>query len=365
MKLIHKLSVLALATGILACDHPDVHGEHEVVARDSINIAPGPSDTQFEFAPLPSAADSVPIDPALGYFVGNLGGGAYWVTDGLYSNMFLVSTQGVIVVDAPPTIGPKLLLAIGNTTRLPVTHLVYSHFHADHIGGASLFNASHPTIIAHAETLSSLATLSPLDPLRPLPSITFEGNYTLRVGNQTLELSFHGPNHTPDNIFIYAPAQRVAVLVDVIFPGWAPFSELGQSGFVAGWTDAQNVLLTLDFDVFVAGHFARLGTKEDVLQQIKYVQDLHDSCVSAIYGGFNVTAAIGPTVAANPGNVWAEFKAYLRGAAQTCADNTTSRWLGVLGAADVFGFENAYRMVAGLLEGQTEVPTGTTAILNL
>jgi hypothetical protein len=56
-------------------------------------------------------------------------------------------------------------------------------------------------------------------------------------------------------------------------------------------------------------------------------------------------AATGPTVAANPGNGWAEFKAYLRVAAQTCADNTTSRWLGVLGGVDVFAFENAYRMM--------------------
>lgn len=61
-----------------------------------------------------------------------------------------------------------------------------------------------------------------------------------------------------------------------------------------------------------------------------------------------MTAAIGPTVAANPGNAWAQFKAYFRVAAQTCADNTTSRWLGVLGAADVFAFENAYRMVNAL-----------------
>jgi hypothetical protein len=58
-----------------------------------------------------------------------------------------------------------------------------------------------------------------------------------------------------------------------------------------------------------------------------------------------VTAAIGPTVAANPGNLAAELKAYARVTAQTCADNTTSRWLGVLGGVDVFAFENAYRMM--------------------
>ncbi|KAJ7363000.1 beta-lactamase-like protein, partial [Mycena albidolilacea] len=304
------------------------------------------------FAPLPSAVDLVAIDPTLGYFVGNLAGGVHWVTDGSYNNMFLVSTHGVIVVDAPPTIGHKLLYAIGNTTCLlttclPVTHLVYSHLHADQIGGASLFNASHPTIIAHAETRNRLATLSPLDPLRPLPNVTFEGDYTVSVGNQTLELSYHGPNHTPGNLFMYAPAQHVAVLVDVIFPGWAPFTELGVADFVPGLIAAHDVLLTFDFDVLVAGHVAQLGTKHDVLQQKKYIEDLRDSCASTLNG--DMTDAIGPTAAANPGNVWATPKALFRVAAQICADNTTSRWLGVLGAVDVFAFENAYRMVNSLL----------------
>ncbi|KAJ7244584.1 hypothetical protein C8J57DRAFT_1476824 [Mycena rebaudengoi] len=107
----------------------------------------------------------------------------------------------------------------------------------------------------------------------------------------------------PGNLFMYAPAQRVVLLIDVVFPGWAPFSELAISGFIPGWTAAHDVLLTFDLD---------LGTKHDVLLQKKYIEDLHDSCASAINVGFGVTAAIGPTVAANPGNTWAKFKAYCR-----------------------------------------------------
>ncbi|KAJ7153904.1 beta-lactamase-like protein [Mycena crocata] len=350
MQFFRIFSVLSLAAGGFACSHPHAPDEHELLARDSLKIAPGPSDKQIQFAPLPSTVNAVQIDPALGYFVGHVSGGLYWVTEGVYTSMFLVSTHGIIVVDAPTTLGPKLLYAIGNTTHLPVTHLVYSHLHADHIGAASLFNASHPTIIAHADTLSLLASLSPRDPLRPLPNVTFQDKYTLRVANQTLELSYHGPNHTPGNIFMYAPAQRVAVLIDVVFPGWAPFAGLAASAFIPGWTAAPDVLLTFDFDVFVGGHVGRLGTRDDVLLHKKYVEDLYESCAAAINGGFNASAAIGPTVSANPGNAWAEFKAFFRGAAQTCADNTTSRWLGVLGGADVFGFENAYRMVISLEE---------------
>ena len=57
--------------------------------------------------------------------------------------MFLSTTEGVVLVDAPPTIGHNLLRAIDDVTRAngrpsKVTHIVYSHSHADHIGAASL-----------------------------------------------------------------------------------------------------------------------------------------------------------------------------------------------------------------------------------
>lgn len=47
---------------------------------------------------------------------------------------------------------------------------------------------------------------------------------TVGVGAQRLQLDYMGTNHTEGNIFIYAPGQRVLMLVDVIFPGWVPFA---------------------------------------------------------------------------------------------------------------------------------------------
>jgi glyoxylase-like metal-dependent hydrolase (beta-lactamase superfamily II) len=69
--------------------------------------------------------------------------------------MFLTTQDGVVLVDAPPTIGHNLLRAITEVTQasgLPseVTHLVYSHSHADHIGASGLFGPS-VTHIGHAE----------------------------------------------------------------------------------------------------------------------------------------------------------------------------------------------------------------------
>ncbi|KAJ7890162.1 hypothetical protein B0H14DRAFT_3429219 [Mycena olivaceomarginata] len=110
---------------------------------------------------------------------------------------------------------------------------------------------------------------------------------------------------------MYAPVQHITLLIDVIFPSLAPFSELAISDFIPGWTVVHSVLLTFAFDVFMAGHITQLGTKHDVLLQKKYIEDLHNLCAPTINSGFNVTAAIGPIFAANPKNTWAEFKVYL------------------------------------------------------
>jgi glyoxylase-like metal-dependent hydrolase (beta-lactamase superfamily II) len=101
------------------------------------------ADNLPDFAPIPAEA----FGPALnadGYFVGQIDGNLYWVTDSFYQAMFLTTRQGVVLVDAPPTIGHNLLRAIASVTHasgMPskVTHLVYSHSHADHIGASSLF----------------------------------------------------------------------------------------------------------------------------------------------------------------------------------------------------------------------------------
>ena len=58
------------------------------------------------------------------------------------------------------------------------------------------------------------------------PNGNFSQNMTLQIGNQTLQLDYHGNNHLPGNIFIYAPNQKALMLVDIIFPGWVPFAYL-------------------------------------------------------------------------------------------------------------------------------------------
>jgi glyoxylase-like metal-dependent hydrolase (beta-lactamase superfamily II) len=213
------------------------------------------------------------------YQVREIRGGLYWLSDGAYNTIFLVSSKGVIAVDPLPTLGQRYLDAVASVTRQPITHIVYSHEHTDHIGGASLF-PGRPAIIAQSETARVLARRR--DPRRPLPSITFDERYVLRLGGQTLILEYKGPNHCPGNVFVYAPRQKVLMLVDVVYPGYAPYPDLGVAQDVPGYIEAHRRVLDFDFNDFVGGHVDHIGSRADVERSLEFVLDLKRTAEGAV-----------------------------------------------------------------------------------
>jgi glyoxylase-like metal-dependent hydrolase (beta-lactamase superfamily II) len=128
-----------------------------------------------DYAPVPRSA----LGPALneqGYYVGRVERNLYWITDGTYQSAFLTTTDGVVLLDAPPTIGNNIQRAVdeiaaANGVSNKVTHLIYSHHHADHAGASFLFNTD-VTRIGHEETRRLL--LRDDDPARPPNEETFQ-----------------------------------------------------------------------------------------------------------------------------------------------------------------------------------------------
>lgn len=291
---------------------------------------------------LPETAMGPQVDPEKGYLVEEIENGLYWVTEGTYNLMFLVTDEGVVVVDAPPTIGERILAAVDEVTDQPITHVIYSHAHGDHIGAAGRIFPDDVTIIAQAAT--ALELIEADDPLRPVPTETFATEYTLELGGQTLELAYPGPNHQAGNIFVYAPAQRTLMFVDVVFPGWVPFKFLALAKDVPGFVDVHDAILEYDFDTFVGGHLTRLGTREDAEVARDYVHDVFDNALAALQSVDFM--AIGQEVGFQ--NQWALFEAYLDAVAQHCTDATLDTWSGELGGADVFTFSHCWTMMEAI-----------------
>src|SRR5580692_8280089 len=296
------------------------------------------------YAPVPAASLGHPVN-ADGYYVGQVEKNLYYVTDATYMAAFLATREGVVLFDAPPTIGHNLQRAIdavaaGNDVSNKVTHIVYSHHHADHLGASSLFG-DDVLRIAQAETKALLARDN--DPTRPLPDVTFENSYTLEVGGSRVNLAWLGTNHTPDNSYIHFPDHDTLMLVDVNLPGWVPFDSFNLNEDVLGSLAATATALSFPWKHFIGGHMGRLGTRTDMAVYEQYVNDL-------IAGAKASLTAIDPTpyFAKYGDNEWAAVKEYQAAQVAYAADPVIKKYTGVLAAADVYTASTAFVLLEAI-----------------
>jgi glyoxylase-like metal-dependent hydrolase (beta-lactamase superfamily II) len=294
-----------------------------------------------KYLDIPDFALGPAIDPGKGYRRQDLGKGLHMVTDGVYQSMFLAYDGGVVVIDAPPSYAAHIPAAIAEVTDQPITHVVYSHSHTDHIGGVKAVGGK-PVIVAHEETLRRLRRAA--DPNRPLPTVTFADRYTLRAGGQVLELSYHGNGHEPGNIFISAPAQRVLMVVDVVFPGWMPWRRFAVAQDVQGALAQVEQVRKMDWDTLVGGHVARTGTHADVDTQAQFNADVREAAKTAL-ATTTLGEGLNPLDKANP---WAVFDDYIDRVAAQCVERLTPKWSAKLAAFDVYVWDQCYSMEQSL-----------------
>jgi len=293
---------------------------------------------------IPEAAKG-PAIPPKGYLVQEIRDHLYWVTDGSYNTIFLVTEKGVVAVDAPPSIGKNYLKAIAEVTNKPIAYVIYSHAHLDHIGAAGIF-PKNATYIAQQETAGELQRAKSVaknaSMVPPIPTVSFSKNYTLQIGNQTLNLDYYGNNHLPGNIFIYAPKQKVLMLVDIVFPGWVPFPYLAIAKDVAGFIKAHDIALNnYDFNTIVAGHLTRLGTRNDVIIQKKFVSDLEKAASKANQ------EVLFSKVAQQVGsfdNPWLLFSKYIDAINENCVKDMLPKWGNRIGGAEQFMSTHCFSM---------------------
>src|SRR5260370_39492480 len=135
-----------------------------------------------DYQAVPQVSLGPPVNDQ-GYYVGRVERNLYWVTDSDYHSAFLTPQDGVVLFDAPPTIGRNLQRAVDEVAAAEgasntVTHLIYSHHHADHASGSSLFG-NNVVRIGHEEPRRRL--LRDNDPTRPRPEHTIPHHRTLEL----------------------------------------------------------------------------------------------------------------------------------------------------------------------------------------
>jgi glyoxylase-like metal-dependent hydrolase (beta-lactamase superfamily II) len=210
---------------------------------------------------------------------------------GNHQAMFVVTPEGVIATDpigyGRPQAVTTYIEEIRKVTDRPIRYLIYSHHHFDHIAGGKPFKDAGATVIAHRRAKERLEVLQ--DPHTVLPDEVFDDRRTIRLGGTTLELAYHGPNHSDSTISMLLPKERLIFVVDLIPVGSIPGR--GMIDFYPLEAEKSiREILALDWDRLIPGHpgqpGGRLGTKEDVKALLAFLQEASEAVkVAARAGG--------------------------------------------------------------------------------
>ena len=189
---------------------------------------------------------------------------------------FVVTSAGVVVVDTPQLPTRAVGMRAEAERHGPIRYIINTEHHVDHIFGNYFFKGAG-TVVHHQGVYDNFMTVYPeLDPFayaaEALPDdpggeelfptradyfadpnkgqIVFTGDLTLRVGNHTFNL-LHTPGHTPGQIAVHVPEERVVFTGDTIFSEcqtWLMTSDVDQ------WITALDRIRALDVDHVVPGH---------------------------------------------------------------------------------------------------------------
>ena len=196
---------------------------------------------------------------------------------------FIVTTDGVLVFNA----GGSYLLAkamheeIKKITDQPVKHVVFENAQGHAILGAKYWKEQGANLIAHEETLKEIQAHGDqiykrvarfirdriLGSEIVLPDQTFFTKMTIPMGDTLIELMHLGASHSPDDIQLWLPDQKVLISGDTAF------NERLLPVFIktdtAGWIETWDKIEALEPEVIIPGH----GAPTDLDTITKFTKD--------------------------------------------------------------------------------------------
>jgi glyoxylase-like metal-dependent hydrolase (beta-lactamase superfamily II) len=215
------------------------------------------------------AMELKPVSPSAWYVEGASALGSSANQNFISNAGFVVTPAGVVVIDAlgSPALAERLMAQIRRVTPQPVTHVIVTHYHADHIYGLQAFKAAGARIVAHRLALTYMnsdtaqqrlqASRAEMAPwvnadTRLVPADEWiDSEKVLTVGGVRFQIKPVGPSHTPEDLVVYLPHEKVLFAGDLVFRSRIPF--VGQADS-RHWIAALDTLLKFDTTVIVPGH---------------------------------------------------------------------------------------------------------------
>ncbi|MDW6005056.1 MBL fold metallo-hydrolase [Vibrio mangrovi] len=210
----------------------------------------------------------------------------YWYQSGFYGTIFYVGHKGVLLFDPLELRSDKILESIRKVTQKPITAIVYSHDHGDHIGGTqALLNAIKnqarpPRIIASQATADKMERLNSQLP-RPTETISWP-NGSFNFDGLKVELhGFEHAAHTDDHSAWLLVGERVLHAPDLLNSDQPPFWNFAGSERFTYLESNLKEANALDWDYFSGGH-GNVGSHDDFTFHLKFIADLKAAVAKAM-----------------------------------------------------------------------------------
>jgi glyoxylase-like metal-dependent hydrolase (beta-lactamase superfamily II) len=212
---------------------------------------------------------------------------------------FIVGNDGVVVIDAlgSPALAKALIQSVAKITPLKITNVIVTHYHADHIYGLQEFKKIGAKIVAHpaakeylnSETATNRLAASRVELFPWIDENTvlvqadtwLEKEFNLKLSGVDLIVKPVGPAHTPEDLIVYMPAEKVLFAGDLVFKGRIPF--IGPTANTGPWLNSLSVMLGYGAEVIVPGHGPVSDSTQADLELLRdYLAYLRTSMAKAV-----------------------------------------------------------------------------------
>lgn len=225
---------------------------------------------------------------------------------------FIVGSRSVAVIDpgGSEAVATELKAAIARTTDLPVSHVILSHFHLDHVAGAAVF-AHVPQIVSHhhypravaqraAFYLPRLPELAGQSPTTAFiaPTQLVEASVEIDLGERLLRIEAHPVAHTDNDLTVFDLKTQTLWASDLVFVDRLPSLD----GSLTGWLTVLENWSAQTVSLVVPGHGAPAGWDESAGTQLQYLQALRDDVRAALSKGLRLSAVLEPGAIPVTGN---------------------------------------------------------------
>lgn len=261
MKRVHVLSVIVLA-GVVAAGAAELAAQREGGQGRGGRTGGARGGGGNAVGAIQKVADNVFVVPGAG---GNTG--------------VFVHGKGVVLVDTKlANNGQAILDQVKAVTDRPVTHIVNTHTHGDHVGSNDFFPAT-VDIVTHENTAANMKKLKNFADkatAHGLPDRTYTSTLSLLSGNDAIDLYYFGPAHTNGDTLVVFRNARVMHAGDVFAQKGAPIVDTNNGGSAVqyGETIAKAASGIKGVDRVIPGHI----TGPDLVQSWQAFVD---------YGEFN------------------------------------------------------------------------------